>query len=117
VVFKIHEAGHGKRSIAERLFKGEAYRPTGYGIIHEIFIIGIVRRIEKILTVFRIWKAIMLILPEIGVSQRNSEINSERWAIYQKARWAVAPVAVTTATPILYKFSHINDGNPVALPQ
>jgi hypothetical protein len=30
---------------------------------------------------------------------------------------AVVPVAVTTATPILYKFSHINDGNPVTLPQ
>jgi hypothetical protein len=30
---------------------------------------------------------------------------------------AVVPVAVTTATPILYKFSHINDGNTVTLPQ
>jgi hypothetical protein len=25
--FKIHEAEYGNRSIAERLFKGEAYRP------------------------------------------------------------------------------------------
>jgi hypothetical protein len=30
--FKISGAEHGKRSIAERLFKGEAYRLTGYGI-------------------------------------------------------------------------------------
>ncbi|MDR1291683.1 MAG: glycosyltransferase family 39 protein [Planctomycetaceae bacterium] len=30
--FKIRKAEYGKRSITERLFKGEAYRLTGYGI-------------------------------------------------------------------------------------
>jgi hypothetical protein len=33
--FTIRKAEHGKRSIAERLFKGEAYRLTGYGITIE----------------------------------------------------------------------------------